>query len=119
MRKTLAQPTNLDCFGNGDDLELQVRQVQQLAGKPRVRMTIYAWLSEKRKKENEDGKKFGWQYCPFEDDERFTLTFRGRVVKGKIISICRDFYDGDCLVLSVELDKRSSDSLTKANASRR
>lgn len=102
-------PINLDEYSSGEDLELQVRQVRKLISKPRISMMIYAWLSEKRKKENVENKGWGWKYCPFSDDDKFTFTYRGLKLKGKINSIDRDYYDGDCLILYTELDKRSSD----------
>ena len=119
MRKTSTPPTNLDDYESGDDLELQVRQVMQSVNKPRVEMVIYAWLSDKRKKDNEENKKWGWRYCPFKDNERFILTYRDKLIKGKINTIDRDYYGGDCLVLYTELDKRSGDTLTKINAFKR
>ena len=100
--------TNLDeHYGDNTDLELQVRDMY--ANDPNaVRMVIYAWLSEERKKQNENGKKWGWQFCPFEDGERVMKRFRELKLVGKITSIDRNYYDGDCLVLYVTLDKRSS-----------
>ena len=100
--------TNLDeRFSDNTDLELQVRNVNVSHDKSCVRMVIYAWLSEERKKQNESGKAWGWQYCPFEEGERVMKSFRELKLTGKIKSISRDYYDGDCLVLYVMLDKCS------------
>ena len=99
--------TNLDeRYGDNTDLELQVRDVN-ISG-DNVLMVIYAWLSEERKKQNENGKKWGWQFCPFEDGERVMKRFRELKLVGKIINIVTDYYDGDCLVLYITLDRRSA-----------
>lgn len=100
--------TNLDeRYSDNTDLELQVRDMY-VNDPNAVRMVIYAWLSEERKKQNENGKKWGWQYCPFAEGERVLKLFHELKLVGKIKSIARDYYDGDCLVLYVTLDKRSS-----------
>lgn len=100
--------TNLDeCYSDNTDLELQVRNVNVNSDKSSVLMVIYAWLSEERKKQNETGKEWGWQYCPFEEGERVMKRFRELDLVGKIKSVDRNYYDGDCLVLYVMLDKRS------------
>jgi hypothetical protein len=100
--------TNLDeRYSDDTDLELQVRDMY--ATDPNaVRMVIYAWLSEERKKQNENGKKWGWQFCPFDEGERVLKRHRELKLVGKITSIDRNYYDGDCLVLYVTLDRRSS-----------
>ena len=101
--------TNLDeRFSDSTDLELQVRDVIISSDKSYVLMVIYAWLSEERKKQNENGKKWGWQYCPFEEGERVLKRFRELKLTGKIKTVDRNYYDGDCLVLYVTLDKRSA-----------
>ena len=101
--------TNLDeRFSDNTDLELQVRDVIISSDKSYVLMVVYAWLSEERKKQNENGKKWGWQFCPFEEGERVMKRHRELKLTGKIKSIDRNYYDGDCLVLYVTLDKRSS-----------
>lgn len=100
--------TNLDeRYSDNTDLELQVRNIIVNHNESYVLMVIYAWLSEERKKQNENGKKWGWQYCPFEEGERVLKRFRELKLTGKIKSIDRNYYDGDCLVLYVMLDKRS------------
>lgn len=111
MAKRPVRPvTNLDeRYSDNTDLELQVRDVIINSNKSYVQMVIYAWLSEERKKQNENDKKWGWQYCPFEEGERVLKRFRELKLIGKITSIDRNYYGGDCLVLYVKLDKRSSD----------
>ena len=100
--------TNLDERYNDDtDLELQVRDVNINSDKSSVLMVIYAWLSEERKKQNEDGKKWGWQFCPFEEGERVLKCHHELKLVGKITSIDRNYYNGDCLVLYVKLDRSS------------
>ena len=100
--------TNLDeRYGDKIDLELQVRDVNVNRDKSYVLMVIYAWLSEERKKQNETGKEWGWQYCPFEEGERVMKRHYELDLVGKIKSIDRNYYDGDCLVLYVVLDKSS------------
>lgn len=94
-------------YPDASDLELQVRDVNVSHDKSCVMMVIYAWLSEERKKQNESGKAWGWQYCPFEEGERVMKSFRELKLTGKIKNISRDYYDGDCLVLYVILDKSS------------
>ncbi len=101
--------TNLDeRFSDNTDLELQVRDVIISSDKSYVLMVVYAWLSEERKKQNENGKKWGWQFCPFEEGERVLKRYRELKLVGKIKTVDRNYYDGDCLVLYVTLDKRSS-----------
>ena len=100
--------TNLDERYNDDtDLELQVRDVNISSDKSSVLMVIYAWLSEERIKQNENGKKWGWQFCPFEEGERVLKHHRELKLVGKITSVDRNYYDGDCLVLYVKLDRSS------------
>lgn len=100
--------TNLDeRYSDDTDLELQVRDVIISSDKSYVLMVIYAWLSEERKKQNENGKKWGWQFCPFEDGERVLKRHRELKLVGKITSVDRDYYGGDCLVLYVKLDRSS------------
>ena len=100
--------TDLDSYRT-EDLEYQVRQMISLLSKEGVfRMVVYAWLSEERKRQNQEGKAWGWRYCPFEEDEKVSKTHGGLKLTGKIYAIDRDYYDGDCLVLYVDLDKRSS-----------
>lgn len=52
--------TNLDeRYDDNTDLEIQVRDIIISNDKSYVTMVIYAWLSEERKKQNENGKKVG------------------------------------------------------------
>lgn len=100
--------TDLDKYDEDTtDIELQNRGM--LANPDgTVRMILYAWLSEERKKQNRENRVWGWRYCPFEEGEKVTKTCRGLKLTGKIAMIDRDYYEGDCLVLYVNLDKRSS-----------
>lgn len=98
--------TDLDSYRT-EDLEYQVRQMIPLLSKEGVfRMVVYAWLSEPRKEQNR--KWPGCKYCPFEEGEKVSKTYRGLKLAGKVYFVDRDYYDGDCLVLYVDLDKRSS-----------
>ena len=109
MAMTKRPVTNLDeRYSDNTDLELQVRDVIISNDKKYVMMVIYAWLSEERKKQNENGKKWGWQFCPFEEGERVMKCFRELKLTGKIKTIDRNYYDGDCLVLYVTLDRNSA-----------
>ena len=109
MAMTKRPVTNLDeRYSDNTDLELQVRDVIISNDKKYVMMVIYAWLSEERKKQNENGKKWGWQFCPFEEGERVMKCFRELKLTGKIKTIDRNYYDGDCLVLYVMLDRNSA-----------
>lgn len=99
--------TNLDeQYPDNTDLELQVRSVSKKSD-GNILMIIYAWLSEARKWQNKTGKAWGWQYCPFTDGEKVVKTYRGLKLKGKV-RVCKDYYDGDCLVLYITLDKLSA-----------
>lgn len=53
-------------------------------------------------------KKWDWQFCPFEEGERVLKRFRELKLVGKITSIDRNYYDGNCLVLYVTLDRNST-----------
>jgi len=101
--------TDLDRYDEDkSDLEIQNRGMR--AGQDgRVDMTLYAWLSEERKAQNrgELARACG-KYCPFYEGEKVSKTYRGLKLTGKIGYVVRDYYGGDCLVLGVDLDKRSS-----------
>lgn len=100
--------TDLDKYDEDTtDIELQNRGM--LANPDgTVRMILYAWLSEARKKQNRENSTWGWRYCPFEEGEKVSKTCRELKLMGRIAALDRDYYDGDCLVLYVNLDKRSS-----------
>lgn len=100
--------TDLDKYDEDTkDIELQNRGM--LANPDgTVRMILYAWLSEERKKQNRENRAWGWRYCPFEEGEKVSRTCYGLKLTGKIAMLDRDYYDGDCPVLYVDLDKRSS-----------
>lgn len=100
--------TNLDKYDKDTtDIELQNRGMLERKDGG-IRMILYAWLSEERKKQNHENKACGWRYCPFEEGEKVSKTYNGLKLTGKIATLDRDYYDGDCLVLYVDLDKRSS-----------
>lgn len=100
--------TDLDKYDEDTkDIELQNRGMLERKDGG-IRMILYAWLSEERKKQNRDGRAWGWRYCPFEEGEKVSKTYRWLKLTGKITAINRDYYDGDCPVLYVNLDKRSS-----------
>ena len=71
-----------------------------------VHGVIYMWLSDKRKEENYEY----FHYCPFDEGDKVTKLMTSRNIKmtGKIKSLDRDYYGGDCLVLYVTFDKCSS-----------
>ena len=105
MKKSI---TDLDKYDeDATDIELQNRGMLERKDGG-VRMILYAWLSEERKKQNRENSAWGWRYCPFEESEKVSKTCRGLKLTGKIAMLDRDYYDGDCLVLYVDLDKRSS-----------
>ena len=109
-RKTIPKKPMLkldEKYPDASDLELQVRSML-IDNDTAVRMVIYAWLSDERKRQNKEGKAWGWQYCPFDEGDKVMKIHCGHQLTGKITSICRDYYDGDCLVLYVTLDKKSS-----------
>lgn len=100
--------TNLDKYDKDTtDIELQNRgMIERKDGG--IRIIFYAWLSEERKEQNRKNRSCGWRYCPFEEGEKVSKTYNGLKLTGKIVVLDRDYYDGDCLVLYVDLDKRSS-----------
>jgi len=98
--------TDLDRYDDdATDIELQNRGMLERKDGG-IRMILYAWLSEARKKQNRQA----WcsKYCPFEEGEKVSKTYRGLKLTGRIAALDRDYYDGDCPVLYVDLDKRSS-----------
>ena len=98
--------TNLDKYDKDTtDIELQNRGMFERKDGG-IRMILYAWLSEERKEQNRKNRP--WKYCPFEEGEKVSKTYNGLKLTGKITVLDRDYYDGDCLVLYVDLDKRSS-----------
>lgn len=100
--------TNLDKYDKDTtDIELQNRGMLKRKDGG-IRMILYAWLSEERKKQNRRNSSWEWRYCPFEEGEKVSKTYYGLKLTGKITMIDRDYYDGDCPVLYVDLDKRSS-----------
>lgn len=107
LREQPKPTTDLDKYDSGEDLEFQNRGMLSNPDGT-VRMILYAWLSEARKKQNRDNKAWGWRYCPFSEKEKVSKTVYGEVFVGRITAISRDYYDGDCLVLYINLDKKSS-----------
>lgn len=100
--------TDLDKYDEDTtDIELQNRGMLERKDGG-IRMILYAWLSEERKRQNRENKAWGWRYCPFEEGEKVSKTYYGLKLTGKIAMLDRDYYDGDCPVLYVDLDKRSS-----------
>ena len=100
--------TDLDKYDKDTtDIELQNRGTRERKDGG-IRMSLYAWLSEERKEQNRRNRPWGWKYCPFEEGEKVSKTYHGLKLIGKIAMLDRDYYDGDCLVLYVDLDKRSS-----------
>ena len=100
--------TNLDKYDEDTtDIELQNRGMLERKDGG-IRIIFYAWLSEERKEQNRKNMSCGWRYCPFEEGEKVSKTYNGLKLTGKIAVLDRDYYDGDCLVLYVDLDKRSS-----------
>ena len=98
--------TDLDKYDEDEtDIDLQNRGILTTASGG-VRMIFYAWLSEKRKEQNR--QPWTSKYCPFSEGEKVSKTCSGVKLVGKIKSIDRDYYDGDCPVLYVDLDKRSA-----------
>lgn len=98
--------TDLDKYDEDTkDIELQNRGMLERKDGG-VRMILYAWLSEERKKQNR--QPWCGRYCPFEEGEKTSKTYYGLKLTGRIAMLDRDYYDGDCLVLYVDLDKRSS-----------
>ena len=61
---------------------------------------------EERKKQNR--QPWAGKYCPFDEGEKVSKTYYGLKLTGRIAMIDRDYYEGDCPVLYVDLDKRSS-----------
>jgi len=103
-------------YADQSDLEIQLREVRVNDQTLDITMVLYAWLSEKRKEENAEGKAWGWQYCPFSEGDKVIKERFGMKFTGKITTICRDYYGGDCLVLYVKLDKRSSKKYMQKHA---
>ena len=103
-------------YADKSDLEIQLREVRVNDQTLDIMMVLYAWLSEKRKEGNAKGKVWGWQYCPFNEGDKVIKERFGMKFTGKITTICRDYYGGDCLVLYVKLDKRSSKKYMQKHA---
>lgn len=103
-------------YADQSDLEIQLREVRVNDQTLDIRMVLYAWLSEKRKEDNAKGKAWGWQYCPFNEGDKVIKERFGTKFTGKITAVNRDYYDGDCLVLYVKLDKRSSKKYMQRHA---
>ena len=98
--------TDLDKYDEDTtDVELQNRGMLERKDGG-IRMILYAWLSEERKKQNR--QPWRGKYCPFEEGEKASKTYRGLKLTGRIAMLDRDYYGGDCPVLYVDLDKRSS-----------
>ena len=99
---------NLDeVYEDVTDFELQRRNIN-LRADGNVNVIYYVWLSDKRKEELRQNKAWGWQYRPFEDGDKVSETICGMKLSGKIMSVDTTYYDGDCHVLYVTLDKRSA-----------
>jgi len=97
--------TDLDKYDGGEDLEIQNRGMLPNRDGT-ARMILYAWLSDKRKEQNR--QPWCGKYCPFDEKEKVSKTVYGEALAGRITAISRDYYGGDCLVLYVDLDKKSS-----------
>ena len=105
------QTIDLNSYADGSDLEIQIHQV--VCKDETVRAVIYAWLSDKRKKDNQENKAWGWQYCPFDEGDKVTFVRYETKLTAKITSIDKTYYDGDCLVLYVMFDKCSAKKYLK------
>lgn len=103
-------------YADQSDLEIQLREVRVNDQTLDIRMVLYAWLSEKRKEDNAKGKAWGWQYCPFNEGDKVIKERFGTKFTGKVTAVSRDYYGGDCLVLYVKLDKRSSKKYMQKHA---
>jgi len=109
--------TDLDKYDEDEtDIDLQNRGILVNASGG-VRMIFYAWLSEKRKEQNR--QPWASKYCPFDVGEKVSKTCSGVRLVGKITTIDRDYYSGDCPVLYVDLDKRSAKKWTDRLAARK
>ena len=98
--------TDLDRYDEDTtDIELQNRGMLERKDGG-IRMILYAWLSEERKRQNR--QPWCGKYCPFEEGEKTSKTCYGLKLTGRIAMLDRDYDGGDCLVLYVDLDKRSS-----------
>ena len=80
-----------------------------------VHGVIYMWLSAERREQNANyvkwyGDNINDRYCPFNEGDKVTKLMTSRNIKmtGKIMTIDRDYYSGDCLVLYIKFDKPSS-----------
>lgn len=93
------------CAEDRTDYELQRRSVLTKADGI-VRVVWYAWLSKERKEQNHS--EWSSKFTPFYAKDKVTATIGGMKLSGKIISVDTNYYDGDCHVLYVDLDKRSS-----------
>ena len=87
------------------NFELQRRSVL-LQPNGVVQVIYYVWLSEERKKQNHCN--WGTKYEPFDARDKVSMTISGMKLSGKIMTIDTSYYDGDCHVLYIALDKRSS-----------
>ena len=105
------------CAEDTTDYELQRRSIMTRADGV-VRVVWYAWLSGKRKEQNHS--EWSSKFTPFYAKDKVAATIGGMKLSGKITSVDTGYYDGDCHVLYVDLDKRSSkkwiECRNKANA---
>lgn len=103
-------------YGDQKDLEIQFRgscKGSNDKGQLTIYVTLYCWLSDKRKEENRKGRSCGWQYCPFNEGNKVAFTRHGTMLKGKIISISKDYCNSDCLPICIKLDSLSSKRYAK------
>ena len=105
---------NLNDYDDGTKLQYDNRGMQ-IKSDGSVYGVIFMWLSDELRRRNAlcaklFGDRLENRYCPFDEGDKVTKLMTSRKIKmtGKIVSIVRDFYDGDCLVLRIEFDKHSS-----------
>ena len=96
---------DLNQYDDEKDLKYQNRGMR-IDSDGIVHGVIYMWLSDKRREENSEY----FHYCPFDEGDKVIKLMTSRNIKmtGKITALVRDYYGGDCLVLYVAFDKRSS-----------
>lgn len=112
----MAKPLiNLDQYNDEKDLRYQDRGMYIMPDGS-VKGVIYMWLADEHQEYNENyARKYypddwSYRYCPFNEGDKVTKLMTSRNIKmtGKITTLDRDYYSGDCLVLYVTFDKPSS-----------
>lgn len=108
------QIINLNDYDDETDLKYDNRGMR-IDSDRIVHGVIYMWLSDKWREHNSNyaqwyGNKIENRYCPFNEGDKVTKLMTSRNIKmtGKITTLDRDYYSGDCLVLYITFDKCSS-----------